>query len=230
MRSSSLKVYSPVEYTGYKEKRSGHPSEPGSRTGNRKTTRKPKPILYRLRRFCKRLNWKGIGGLAVTTMVIVFAVRGVVGMFSEHTQTKTAPITTSSPAAEESQPYVFYYKDGQIRYTQSGTAVASFDLAVQVPSKNKDAAPDYIPIVCWRERAEFCGRYLSKGRQIVVEGRISTRKWKDEKTGQNRKAVEVVASNIYFADSNGGNANGNPQPANNDGFMDIPDDGQLPFN
>lgn len=101
MRSSSLKVYSPVEYTGYKEKRSGHPSEPGSRTGNRKTTRKPKPILYRLRRFCKRLNWKGIGGLAVTTVVIVFAVRGVVGMFSEHTQTKTAPITTSSPAAEE---------------------------------------------------------------------------------------------------------------------------------
>lgn len=62
MRSSSLKVYSPVEYTGYKEKRSGHPSEPGSRTGNRKTTRKPKPILYRLRRFCKRLNWKRIGG------------------------------------------------------------------------------------------------------------------------------------------------------------------------
>lgn len=121
-------------------------------------------------------------------------------------------------------------QEPEIRYTQSGTAVASFDLAVQVPSKNKDAAPDYIPIVCWRERAEFCGRYLSKGRQIVVEGRISTRKWKDEKTGQNRKAVEVVASNIYFADSNGGNANGNPQPANNDGFMDIPDDGQLPFN
>lgn len=68
---------------------------------------------FDLRRFCKRLNWKGIGGLAVTTVVIVFAVRGVVGMFSEHTQTKTAPITTSSPAAEESQPYVFYYKDGQ---------------------------------------------------------------------------------------------------------------------
>lgn len=100
-------------------------------------------------------------------------------------------------------------QEPEIRYTQSGTPVASFDLAVQVPSKNKDAAPDYIPIVCWRERAEFCGRYLSKGRQIVVEGRISTRKWKDEKTGQNRKAVEVVASNIYFADSNGGNANGN---------------------
>lgn len=43
-------------------------------------------------------------------------------------------------------------QEPEIRYTQSGTAVASFDLAVQVPSKNKDAAPDYIPIVCWRER------------------------------------------------------------------------------
>lgn len=53
-------------------------------------------------------------------------------------------------------------QEPEIRYTQSGTPVASFDLAVQVPSKNKDATPDYIPIVCWRERAEFCGRYLSK--------------------------------------------------------------------
>ena len=46
-------------------------------------------------------------------MVIVFAVRGAVGMFSEHTQTKNAPTATSSPAAEEPQSYVFYYKDGQ---------------------------------------------------------------------------------------------------------------------
>lgn len=75
-------------------------------------------------------------------------------------------------------------QEPEIRYTQSGTAVASFDLAVQVPSKNKDAAPDYIPIVCWRERAEFCGRYLSKGRQIVVEGRISTRKGRTRKPGR----------------------------------------------
>ena len=84
-------------------------------------------------------------------------------------------------------------QEPEIRYTQSGTAVASFDLAVQVPSKNKDAAPDYIPIVCWRERAEFCGRYLSKGRQIVVEGRISTRKWKDEKTGQEATQMAILS-------------------------------------
>lgn len=113
MRSSSLKLYSPVEYTGHTEKRSGHPSQPGSRTGNRKTTRKPKSILYRVRRFCKRLNWKRIGGLVITTVVIVFAVRGAVSTFSGHSKSTTEPAATSSPVAEESQSYVFYYKDGQ---------------------------------------------------------------------------------------------------------------------
>ena len=120
-------------------------------------------------------------------------------------------------------------QEPEIRYTQNGTPVATFDLAVQVPSKDKNTPPDYIPIVCWRERAEFCGRYLSKGRQIVVEGRISTRKWQD-KSGQSRKAVEVTASNIYFADSNGGGANGGNQAPASGGFMDVPDDGGIPFN
>lgn len=94
-----------------------------------------------------------------------------------------------------------------LKYTQGGTPVASFDLAVQVPSKDKNAQPDYIPIVCWREQAEFASRWLSKGRQIVVEGRISTRKYQgsDNKT---HKAIEVTASRIYFADgkeTTGGN-------------------------
>lgn len=90
-------------------------------------------------------------------------------------------------------------QEPEIRYTQSGTAVASFDLAVQVPSKDKNTPPDYIPIVCWREQAEFCGRYLTKGRQVVVEGRISTRKY-DGSDGKRHKVVEVNASRIYFAD------------------------------
>lgn len=121
-------------------------------------------------------------------------------------------------------------QEPEIRYTQNGTPVASFDLAVQVPSKDKNTPPDYIPIVCWRELAEFCGRYLTKGRQIVVEGRISTRKWKSE-DGKTHKAVEVVASRLYFADSNngGGTNNGNSQQTTGDGFMDASDE-QLPFN
>jgi single-strand DNA-binding protein len=121
-------------------------------------------------------------------------------------------------------------QEPEIRYTQNGTPVASFDLAVQVPSKDKNTPPDYIPIVCWRELAEFCGRYLTKGRQIVVEGRISTRKWKSE-DGKTHKAVEVVASRLYFADSNngGGTNNGNSQQTTGDGFMDASDE-PLPFN
>lgn len=84
-------------------------------------------------------------------------------------------------------------QEPEIRYTQSGIPVASFDLAVQVPSKDKNTPPDYIPITCWDKQAEFAGRYLTKGRQIVVEGRLSTRKYtgSDEKT---HKVVEVNAS------------------------------------
>ena len=91
-------------------------------------------------------------------------------------------------------------QDPEIRYTPNGISVASFDLAVQVPSKDKDAPADFIPIVCWREQAEFCGRYLTKGRQIVVEGRISTRKY-DGNDGKRHKVVEVIASRLFFADS-----------------------------
>lgn len=87
----------------------------------------------------------------------------------------------------------------ELRYTQGGTPVASFDLAVPVPSKDKEAPPDYIPIVCWREQAEFASRFLSKGRQIVVEGRLGTRKYTGS-DGKNHKVVEVTAARIYFAD------------------------------
>lgn len=93
----------------------------------------------------------------------------------------------------------------ELKTTQSGRAVTSFDLAVPVPSKDQNTPPDYIPIVCWEKQAEFATRFLSKGRQIAVEGRISTRKWTDN-DGKNRKAVEVIASRLYFADSNNGGA------------------------
>ena len=94
-------------------------------------------------------------------------------------------------------------QEPEIRYTQSGVPVASFDLAVQVPSKDKNTPPDYIPIVCWQEQAEFVSRYLTKGRQIVVEGRLSTRKYTGS-DNKNHKVVEVKASRICFADSGQG--------------------------
>lgn len=115
----------------------------------------------------------------------------------------------------------------ELKTTQSGKSVMSFDLAVQ--GLNNDAAPDYIPIVCWDKTAEFVNLHLGKGRQIVVVGRLTARKYTD-KDGNNRKAVEVVASRVWFADSKKDAA---PQPAadtsnNASGFQEVNDE-DLPY-
>ncbi|WP_339060058.1 single-stranded DNA-binding protein [Tepidibacillus marianensis] len=99
--------------------------------------------------------------------------------------------------------------DPELRYTTSGTPVASFDLAVSRPAGDGQKATDFFPIVAWRNRAEFAAQYLTKGRQIVVDGTLRTRKWQD-KDGNNRKIIEVVAENIYFADSNRGDGHASP--------------------
>lgn len=119
-------------------------------------------------------------------------------------------------------------QDPELRSTTGGTSVTSFDLAVPIPSKDRETPPDYIPIVCWDKKAEWACRYLTKGRQIVVEGRISTRKWTDNE-GKNRKAVEVTASRLYFADSNKATDNGAPQQPTNADSFDAGTDDDLPF-
>lgn len=133
-------------------------------------------------------------------------------------------------------------RDPELRYTTTNKPVATFDLAVPVQSKDRNAPPDYFTIVCWNATAEFVSRYLTKGRQIVVAGRLSTRKYTG-KDGNNYKVVEVVAANVYFADSKGGgNENTAPaRPAEAEGaqppsyaeitedFEEIDDDEDLPF-
>ena len=124
--------------------------------------------------------------------------------------------------------------DPEMRYTTSGTAVTSFDLAVNRPTgKDSQKIADFLPIVAWRERAEFAAKYLTKGRQIVVDGTLRTRKWQD-KDGNNRKSIEVIANNIYFADSKSSDSQGthhsSPDPSVPDGFEEVQDsDDDLPF-
>ena len=89
-------------------------------------------------------------------------------------------------------------QDPELRQTNSGTPVASFDLAVQ--GYSKDAPADFIPVVCWDKTATFASQWLTKGRQIVVEGRLTARKYTD-KDGNKRKTAEIVAENVYFGDS-----------------------------
>ncbi len=93
-------------------------------------------------------------------------------------------------------------RDPELRRTGSGTAVASFTLAVDRDYKAKDAEKetDFIDIVTWRGTAEFVSKYFSKGRMAVVKGRLQIRSYED-KDGIKRRASEVVADNIYFGDS-----------------------------
>lgn len=119
-------------------------------------------------------------------------------------------------------------QDPELRHTGSGTPVTSFDLAVNVPSADQNTTADFIPIVCWQKTAEFAARYLSKGRQIVVEGKIKPRKYTDQ-DGKNRKVVEVVASRLYFADSNNSGAENTEPPQQDDDFVPLEQDNDLPF-
>lgn len=94
-------------------------------------------------------------------------------------------------------------RDPELRHTQSGTAVASFTLAVDRDFKDKETGEkqtDFIDCVAWRNSAEFVSKYFSKGRMAVVEGRLQIRPWTD-RDGNKRRSAEVVADNIYFGDS-----------------------------
>ena len=94
-------------------------------------------------------------------------------------------------------------RDPELRHTQTGTAVASFTLAVDRDFKDRstgERGTDFINVVAWRQTGEFVSRYFTKGRMAVVEGRLQMRDWTD-KDGNKRTTAEVVAENVYFGDS-----------------------------
>ena len=147
-------------------------------------------------------------------------------------------------------------RDPELRHTQSGTAVASFTLAVDRDFRNKqngEKDTDFIDIVAWRQTGEFVSKYFTKGRMAVVEGRLQIREWTD-RDGNKRRSAEVIADNVYFGDSRrdseggsayGGNSYGGnsfggysaPAPmsygapsAESDQFSQLDDnDSELPF-
>lgn len=90
-------------------------------------------------------------------------------------------------------------KDPELRYTPQGTAVASFRIAVNSRYKQSDELKSetlFIDIVVFGKQAESCSQYLSKGRSVLVEGRLQERRWESE--GQQRSKFEVVASSVRF--------------------------------
>ena len=129
-------------------------------------------------------------------------------------------------------------KDPELRRTGSGTAVTSFSLACDRDFKSQigDKETDFIEVVAWKNTAEFVSKYFSKGRMAVVEGRLQIRNWTD-KSGNKRTTAEVVAENVYFADSKRSESNDNQKENFNalsgrliDDFVPISEEGgEIPF-
>ena len=131
--------------------------------------------------------------------------------------------------------------DPELRRTPNNNSVTSFTLAVNRSFTRQGEQPqtDFIDIVAWGKTAEFVSRYFVKGQQVAVAGRIQTRNWED-KQGNKRKSVEVVAEEVHFAEPKRDSQPRNDMPRGGDfdpmaglggnAFAALPgDDNDLPF-
>ena len=121
--------------------------------------------------------------------------------------------------------------DPELRHTPNGVAVASFRIAVDRDFKDKsgERQADFVNVIAWRATAEFVSKFFSKGRMAIVEGKLQSRNYED-KDGNKRYALEVVADNIYFGDSKRDQKPEKEpefQPPQFTEYQD--DDGDLPF-
>lgn len=94
-------------------------------------------------------------------------------------------------------------KDPELKQTPQGVSVANFTLAVERNySKGEEKQTDFINIIAWRNTADFVSKYFTKGQLVAVRGRLQTRTWQDQ-NGQKRYATDVVADEVFFAESKG---------------------------
>lgn len=109
--------------------------------------------------------------------------------------------------------------DPELRHTPNGVSVTSFTIAVDrsYVKAGTERQTDFIDIVAWRNTAEFVCKYFKKGMLAAVQGSIQTRSYTD-KEGNKRKAFEIVADNVHFAESKREQSNNNPS---SDGLQDL---------
>ena len=125
--------------------------------------------------------------------------------------------------------------DPEIRYTQNQTPVANMSIACEedYAPEGQERGVSFIPIVAWGKRAEFAEKYMKKGRAFTIVGRLRIRQWTDQ-DGNKRRSTEVIAENIYFADSkrDDDQTGDLKKPEFNeiqDDYSEYADEGDLPF-
>lgn len=113
--------------------------------------------------------------------------------------------------------------DPELRRTGSGTPVCSFSIACDrdFKSQSGEKETDFFDVVAWRTTGEFVSKYFTKGRMVVVEGRLQIREWQD-KEGNKRRSAEINADNVYFGDSRPAQVEGSSGPGEADAFKDFP--------
>ncbi len=100
-------------------------------------------------------------------------------------------------------------RDPEIRYSTDGLAIANFSVATDESYKdksgNRQSQTEWHRVVAFGKLAEICGEYLTKGRQVYIEGRIKTRSWTD-KNGDKKYTTEIIANNMFILDNKGDSA------------------------
>lgn len=128
-------------------------------------------------------------------------------------------------------------KDPELRYTSNNnTAVCSFSLAVdrRFSKQGEERQADFFNIVAWRNQAEFCSKYFNKGLKVVVVGSLQNRSW-DDNDGKKHYITEVIADEVYFADSKKTEGAPSQRPSGGsgagqaDGYFPAIEDDELPF-
>jgi len=127
-------------------------------------------------------------------------------------------------------------KDPEAFTTQNGISRSTFTVAVQRRVKNKDGKydADFLTVVAWRQTADFCNRYLAKGRKVAVEGQIQTRSY-DAQDGSKRYVTEIIADHVEGLGNPNSDHGPTPppggedrEPEDNGEFTEVEDD-DLPF-
>ena len=122
-------------------------------------------------------------------------------------------------------------KEPELRYTPSGTAVVSFTLAVdrRFQKQGEERQADFINCIAWQKTAEFVANYFTKGQLMALSGSIQVRTW-DDNEGHKRYATEVIADEVYFAESKKAEGAAPQKPAMPSAdFEEVQDSDDLPF-